>query len=83
VRRAVRLGNGWMGLIISNVDFKPGGHHRAFDDATRPHDLPHLQRVYIAVDTDKSCAEERLRTWFGRRYRNADMASRVAVWGCE
>ncbi len=39
------------------------------------------KRVYIAVDANKSRAEERLRAWFGVRYGNADMGSRVAVWG--
>ena len=29
----------------------------------------------------KNRAERRLREWFGRRYSNADMASRVSVWG--
>ena len=35
----------------------------------------------MAIDDNASRAEERARTWFGIRYRNADMASRVAVWG--
>ena len=26
-------------------------------------------------------AERRLRDWFGMRYKNADMAARVSVWG--
>jgi probable F420-dependent oxidoreductase len=85
LRRAVRLGNGWMGAgSSSNADFKAQAVTiRGFlDDAKRdPTTFCISKRVYIAVDADKSRAEERLRTWFGMRYRNADMASRVAVWG--
>jgi alkanesulfonate monooxygenase SsuD/methylene tetrahydromethanopterin reductase-like flavin-dependent oxidoreductase (luciferase family) len=56
---------------------------RGFLDAAQrdPSTFTISKRVYIAVDDDKSRAEERLRTWFGIRYRSADMASRVAVWG--
>ena len=39
------------------------------------------KRVYIAVDSKRDRAERRLREWFGIRYKNADMASDVAVWG--
>jgi probable F420-dependent oxidoreductase len=85
LRRAVRLGNGWMGAgSSSNADFKAQAHtiRGLLGDAQRdPTTFTISKRVYIAVDTNKSRAEERLRTWFGIRYRNADMASRVAVWG--
>ena len=37
--------------------------------------------MYLAVDNNRDRAEQRLRTWFGSRYKNADMASRVAIWG--
>jgi alkanesulfonate monooxygenase SsuD/methylene tetrahydromethanopterin reductase-like flavin-dependent oxidoreductase (luciferase family) len=68
----------------SNADFKAqaatiGGF---LDEAKRdPASFCISKRVYIAVDADKSRAEVRLRRWFGSRYRNADMASRVAIWG--
>jgi len=39
------------------------------------------KRVYIAVDDDRERAERMLREWFAVRYRSADMASRVSVWG--
>ncbi len=39
------------------------------------------KRVYIAVDDDRPRAERRLRDWFGMRYKNADMGSRVSIWG--
>jgi alkanesulfonate monooxygenase SsuD/methylene tetrahydromethanopterin reductase-like flavin-dependent oxidoreductase (luciferase family) len=85
LRRAVRLGNGWMGAgSSSNADFKAQAVTiRGFlNEAKRdPATFCISKRVYIAVDADKSRAEERLRRWFERRYRNADMAARVAVWG--
>src|SRR5919109_2980551 len=85
LRRAVRLGNGWMGAgSSSNADFKSqAASIRGFlDDAKRdPATFTVSKRVYIAVDANKSRAEERLRTWFGIRYGRADMASRVAGWG--
>jgi probable F420-dependent oxidoreductase len=85
LRRAVRLGNGWMGAgSSSTADFKAQAVViRGFlDDAKRdPTAFTISKRVYIAVDANKARAEQRLRTWFGLRYRNADMASRVAIWG--
>jgi probable F420-dependent oxidoreductase len=85
LRRAARLGNGWMGAgSSSTADFRAQAISiRGFlDEAKRdPTTFTISKRVYIAVDANKSRAEERLRTWFGIRYRNADMASRVAVWG--
>jgi probable F420-dependent oxidoreductase len=85
LRRAVRLGSGWMGAgSSSTADFKAQCQTiRGFlDEAKRdPSTFTISKRVYIAVDADKSRAEARLRTWFGICYRSADMASRVAVWG--
>jgi probable F420-dependent oxidoreductase len=85
LRRAVRLGDGWMGAGSSSAaDFKTQTRAvRGFlDEANRdPATFTISKRVYIAVDANKSRAEKRLRTWFGIRYRNADMASQVAVWG--
>jgi probable F420-dependent oxidoreductase len=85
LRRAVRLGNGWMGAgSSSNADFKSQAVTILgfLDEAKRdPATFTISKRVYIAIDANKTRAEERLRTWFGIRYGSADMASRVAVWG--
>jgi probable F420-dependent oxidoreductase len=85
LRRAVRLGDGWMGAgSSSTADFKAqAAAIRGFlDDAHRdPATFTLSKRVYIALDANKSRAEERLCTWFGIRYGRADMASRVAIWG--
>jgi alkanesulfonate monooxygenase SsuD/methylene tetrahydromethanopterin reductase-like flavin-dependent oxidoreductase (luciferase family) len=85
LRRAVRLGDGWMGAGSSSAaDFKAQSQsiRGLLEEAKRdPATFTISKRVYIAVDDNKSRAEERLRAWFGSRYGNADMASRVAVWG--
>jgi probable F420-dependent oxidoreductase len=85
LQRAVRLGDGWMGAgSSSTADFKAQAQtiRELLDEGKRdPAAFTISKRVYIAVDQDKSRAEERLRAWFGVRYGSADMASRVAVWG--
>jgi probable F420-dependent oxidoreductase len=85
LRRAVRLGDGWMGAgSSSTADFKAQAQtiRELLDEGKRdPATFTVSKRVYIAVDQDKSRAEGRLRAWFGVRYGSADMASRVAVWG--
>jgi probable F420-dependent oxidoreductase len=85
LRRAVQHGNGWMGAgSSSTADFiEQYGLIRHFlDEAKRdPATFAISKRVYLAVDNDRDRAERRLRTWFGGRYKNANMAARVAVWG--
>jgi len=39
------------------------------------------KRVYIAVDANRERAERRLQEWFGVRYKRAEMAARVSIWG--
>jgi probable F420-dependent oxidoreductase len=85
LRRAARLGDGWMGAgSSSTTDFRAQADimRGCLDQAKRdPATFTISKRVYLAVDADKALAEARMRAWFGRRYRNADMASWVAVWG--
>lgn len=85
LKRAARLGDGWMGAgSSSSADFvKQVELLRGFlDEAKRdPNGLRLSKRVYIAVDDDRARAERRLRDWFGVRYKNADMASHVSIWG--
>jgi probable F420-dependent oxidoreductase len=85
LRRAVRLGDGFMGAGSSSAqEFKSQVQLlRGFlEEAGRdPATFTISKRVYLAVDDDKARAERRLRHWFGIRYRNADMASQVSVWG--
>lgn len=85
LRRAVRHADGWMGAGSSTAEsFVEGvGQTRMFlEEAGKdPATFTISKRVYIAVDNDEKRAEGRLREWFGRRYKNADMASQVSIWG--
>ena len=87
LRRAARLGDGWMGAGSSSIaDF--GGHaaivRQALDEADRdPAAFTISKRLYLAIDDDRARAGERLRRWFGHVYGAPDMANAVAVWGPE
>ncbi|MGH7915360.1 MAG: LLM class flavin-dependent oxidoreductase [Candidatus Binataceae bacterium] len=85
LKRAARLGDGWMGAgSASSADFvkQVGLLRRFLDEAKRDaNEFPISKRVYIAVDDDRARAERRLRDWFGMRYKSADMAARVSIWG--
>lgn len=85
IKRAVRHGDGWMGAgSSSSADFVQHVEwlRRFLDAAQRdPATFPISKRVYLAVDDNKSRAEQRLRAWFGRRYLNAAMAVQVSIWG--
>jgi len=85
LRRAARLADGWMGAgSSSSADFVKHVEllRRFLDEAKRdPNEFPISKRVYLAVDNDHARAERRLRDWFGMRYKNADMAPRVSIWG--
>jgi probable F420-dependent oxidoreductase len=85
LRRAARLGDGWMGAgSSSSADFinQVGRLRQFLDEERRDHGkFAMSKRVYLAIDNDRTRAERRLREWFGMRYKNADMASRVSIWG--
>jgi probable F420-dependent oxidoreductase len=85
LRRAARLGDGWMGAgssssadFFKQVDILRGFLNQAGRDSNN---FRLSKRVYIAIDDDRARAERRLREWFGMRYKSADMASRVSIWG--
>lgn len=85
LRRAVELGDGWMGAGSSTVpEFtQQVGQVRALlaeakrDSAA----FPISKRVYLAVDANKARALDRLRRWFALYYGNAAMAERMCLWG--
>jgi len=85
LKRAARHGDGWMGAgSSSTVDFVQQYEvlQRLLDEAGRdPAAFAISKRVYLAIDNDRDRAERRLREWFAGRYRNADMGSRVSIWG--
>lgn len=85
LRRAVKHGDGWMGAGSSSTgDFikESALIRRILDENQRdPATFAISKRVYITVDNDRDRAQRRLRDWFGVRYKNADLALRVSVWG--
>jgi len=85
LRRAVRHGDGWMGAGSSTTaDFiKQRTMLRGLlEEAKRdPAKFPVSKRVYLALDDNRERAQRRLREWFGARYKNADMAPLVSIWG--
>lgn len=87
LRRAVKLGNGWMGAGSSTtVTFKEELKtlRRLLDEEGRdPAGFSISKRVYVAVDMDRAGATRKLREWFGQYYGNADMATEVSVLGSE
>jgi probable F420-dependent oxidoreductase len=85
LRRTVRHGDGWMGAGSSTpADFVKQSTmlRRLLEEAKRdPAKFPISKRVYLALDDNRERAERRLREWFAARYKNADMAPRVSIWG--
>ena len=85
LKRAVRIGDGWMGPgSSSSAEFVQHMEwiRRSLDEAKRdPATFSISKRVYIAVDEDRDRAEQRLRSWFGARYKFPDMAPRVSIYG--
>lgn len=87
LRRAVRLGDAWMGPGSSSIDdFR--SHvailRQALEETDRdPATFTISKRLYLAIDDDRERAEGRLREWFAHVYGSADLANAVAVWGPE
>ena len=85
LRRAVRLGDGWMGPGSSTgADFagQVATLRRLLEAADRdPSTFSISKRVYLAIDDDAARAERRLRQWFGHNYGNEAMANEVSIWG--
>lgn len=85
LRRAVKYADGWMGAgSSSSASFiRESTRIRGFlDEARREQASFHFaKRVYLAVDSDKARGERRIREWFGKRYKNADLGPKVAIWG--
>ncbi|MGE0519606.1 MAG: LLM class flavin-dependent oxidoreductase [Candidatus Binatia bacterium] len=83
LRRAVTLGDGWMGAGSTTIAaFR--GHaaevHKLAAAAGRE-TFPIAKRIYLALDRDRSRARTRLRAWFEEFYGTADLADRVAFAG--
>jgi probable F420-dependent oxidoreductase len=85
LRRAVKYADGWMGAgsSSSNAFIRESARLRELLDAARrdPATFHFAKRVYLAVDRDAARAERRIRDWFAKRYKNADLGPSVSVWG--
>jgi probable F420-dependent oxidoreductase len=85
LKRAVKYGNGWMGAgsSSSNAFVRESAMIRRFLDETKrdPATFAYGKRVYLAVDNDRARGEKRIREWFSKRYKNADLGPRVSIWG--
>ena len=51
------------------------------EEGRDPATLKISKRVYLAVNDNRERAEARLREWFGHHYGQAEMGSRVSIWG--
>lgn len=85
LRRAVRLGDGWMGAGATNTDdfFKEIAQVREFmkEFGRDPDNFTISKRVYIAVDDTEAKAKERLVAGFMGQYGNARMAETAGLAG--
>ena len=84
LRRAARLGSGWLGGRTSTEKFAAQVVvlRQALDELKRdPSDFMIGKRVYIAVDKDKNRAEQKLDQWFSEVYNVRDIANTTAIYG--
>jgi probable F420-dependent oxidoreductase len=85
LKRAVKYADGWMGAGSSSAAAftREAAKIREFlTEAKRdPAAFHFAKRVYLAVDPDETRAGRRIRDWFGKRYKNADLGPKVSVWG--
>ncbi len=86
LRRAAKLGNGWLGGRTSTEKFRAqvAGVQRCLEEFKRdPADFMIGKRVYIALDRDKTRAERKLNDWFNQVYGVGEIASSAAIYGDE
>ena len=87
IKRAVRLGDGFMGAGASRMDSfldVLGSLRRHLDASGRdPASFTVAKRLYIAIDDDKERAAGELRRFFDHHYQSAELGLQVAAWGSE
>ncbi|HEY6998333.1 MAG TPA: LLM class flavin-dependent oxidoreductase [Candidatus Binatia bacterium] len=85
LRRAVKHADGWMGAGSSSSGsfIRESGRIRQLlaESSRDPQSFHFSKRVYLAVDNDEARAERRIKDWFGKRYKNADLGPKVSIWG--
>jgi probable F420-dependent oxidoreductase len=86
LRRAVQLGNGWIGGRTPTDKFRSHvlAVQQVLDELDRdPADFMIGKRVYIGVESNRARAEKRLNEWFSRVYHRGDIADSAAIFGGE
>jgi alkanesulfonate monooxygenase SsuD/methylene tetrahydromethanopterin reductase-like flavin-dependent oxidoreductase (luciferase family) len=85
LRRTVEMADGWMGAgsasIVDYIDQQTIMRGILAEKGIAPGAFPISKRVYMAVDSDRERARERMRTWVGQYYGNPEVASAWAVTG--
>ena len=85
LRRAVRYADGWMGAGSSSSGSFIRESARIRDMLAEgkrdPQSFHFAKRIYLAVDNDKARGERRIKEWFRRRYKNAELGPKVSIWG--
>ncbi len=87
LRRAVRMGDGWMGAGSSTTaEFKEEIallRRLLAEEGRDPATFALSKRVYVAVTKDKRGESERTRDWFASHYGSPDRALDVSIIGNE
>jgi len=86
LRRAVQLGDGWIGGRTAIDKFKTHviAVVQILEELNRdPADFMIGKRVYIAVDSNRTRAERKLNQWFSQVYGASDIAGSAAIYGSE
>ncbi len=87
LKRAVRLGDGFMGAGASRMDSfleVLASLRKHFAASGRdPASFAITKRLYVAIDDDKERAERELRRFFLHQYRSEELGLQVSAWGTE
>jgi probable F420-dependent oxidoreductase len=85
LRRAVQHADGWMGAGSSSSEsfVRESGRIRQMlaESNRNPQSFHFSKRVYLAVDKDEGRGERRIKDWFAKRYKNAELGPKVSIWG--
>ena len=85
LKRAVKYADGWMGAGSSSSESfirESARIRQMLDESKRdPTTFHFAKRVYLAVNSDKARGERRIKDWFAKRYKNAELGPKVCIWG--
>ncbi len=85
VRRAVRLGDGWMAAGGAGDEHFVDGVRQVREvldhEGRDPNSFTLSKRVFISVDDDPATARNEVRRWYGEAYGDPDRAEGSAAYG--